>query len=137
MLLEIAMTLAMQDATTVCQQQYGGRTTCETTRNTAGMDAYNAARESAMRSQPAYAQPADPSRCAGGDWFLAGCTLGAHREAVRAREAEAQSAAARQETMRLLRAGDCSSAILSALDTGDLEFAAQVRTYCATPAPQQ
>lgn len=129
MLVEMAFALALaQDSTTSCRT-FGGQTVCETTRN-AGWDAYNRARESAMRSN-APDQPLDPDRCAGGDWWLSGCTRGQHNAAREREQTQARVRESRERVMTLLRAGDCPAAVNAALETGDLQFATDVRAFCA------
>lgn len=111
MIAELLFSLALaQDTTTTCQPNAAGQVVCRSV-NRDG-------REPNMR-------------CAGGDWLLAGCTIGAHREAREAREAQQRAASAHQQTMDFLRAGDCSAAINAALGTGDLQFATEVRSFCA------
>lgn len=135
MLLELAMALIIQDSRTICRE-FGGQVTCDTTRQQTGMDAYNAAREASAR-QTRPATRADDMACAGGDWWMVDCSLGAHREAVRLRDARRQAEAGRAQAMDHLRAGDCQAAVNAALGTNDLEFATQVRSFCAaTPPPQ-
>lgn len=116
MLLELAMVLAVQNSTTTCQPNAAGQVVCATKEN--GAEA--------------------TGRCARGDWFLAGCTRGEHDEAREARAAQQRAAEARQRTMTLLQGGDCAGAVREALATGDLQFATDVRTFCAAaPAPAQ
>lgn len=131
--LVFAAALLTQDSTTTCST-LGGQVTCNTHQNTTPFDAYNAARESAIRNAPPPrpATEADQLECAGGDWWLVGCSRGAHNEAVRIRDERARQAAARDRVMALLRQGDCQGAVTAALDTGDLGFATEVRTFCAT-----
>lgn len=145
MLIEFAMVLAIQTQTTTCQTNFG-ITTCNTFQplqpppvQGPDPDAFNRGLLNGMAMAPRRAAvPADAMRCAGGDWFLAGCTLGAHREAVRLRDANNNRQAAQDRAMGLLRAGDCAGATAAALDTGDLDFATQVRAFCAAgnAAPQ-
>jgi hypothetical protein len=123
MILELAMAFVLQTQTTTCNTVFG-TTTCTTQAPLLPPP---------PPSRPRAPVPADELRCAGGDWLLAGCTIGAHREAVRIRDARQAATTARERAMALLRQGDCQGAVLAALDTGDLNFATQVRTFCTTP----
>ena len=114
--------------------------TCNTTENRSGYDAYNAARDAAAARAAAQrpSEPRSPTECAGGDWWLIGCSRGAHDDALRARAQQQRSAAARDRAMTLLRSNDCQGAVNAALDTGDLQFATDVRAFCAAaPQPAQ
>lgn len=139
MLLELAMIAAMQDSTTTCRNLLGGTVQCQTQQNNTPWDAYNAARESQMRTQQPQPQaPRDTAQCARGDWFLIGCTISQHDEAEQLVVRQRRAVAARDRAMSLLRDGDCAGAVRSALDTGDLQFATEVRTFCAAaPAAPQ
>lgn len=113
MLLELVLAFAIQETTTTCAPDAAGQVVCRSKGEVRGPDA----------------------RCAGGDWLLAGCTIGDHREAREARAAQQRATAARERAMSFLRGGDCQGAVNAALDTGDLAFATQVRTFCSTPSP--
>lgn len=126
----LAVVALSQDSTTNCTA-FGMQVTCRTTEQPSGLDAYNAAREAAARSAPAPRVAGPDPACAGGDWLIAGCSYGAHREAREAREAQQRVSAARAETMRLLQAGDCQGAVRASLQTNDLSFAREVRDFCA------
>lgn len=140
MILALALGLAMQAQTTTCNTAFG-TTTCNTYRPASppapanGFDSYIAARNAAGANRgerPA----ADPEDCADGLWLLA-CTRGQHEAALAVRNRRIRADAAREETMSLLQAGDCTGAVRAALGTGDLEFATQVRTFCASATPPQ
>lgn len=105
----LAITAFAQDSTTNCRPDASGQVVCTT-------------RE--RRDGPNMA-------CAGGDWWLVGCSAGAHREAREARDAQQRSAGARERAMTLLQANDCAGAQREALGSGDLNFAREVRAYCA------
>lgn len=146
MFIELAMALAIQTQTTTCNTVYG-TTTCNTHTPTPlpsvqgpDPDAFGRAMRESTNSMPTYPvrrdPPAtrDPGRCAGGDWFLNSCSLGAHQEAVRLRAEQQRLTAARERVMDMLRQGDCAGATAAALDTGSLDFATQVRAYCSAGA---
>lgn len=111
-LLIVAALSMPQDTRTTCQPNAAGQVVCDTKGPQRGPD----------------------MSCAGGDWLIAGCSYGAHREAREAREAQQRAATARDRAMALLRQDDCRGAVNAALDTGDLRFATEVRAFCATPA---
>lgn len=112
MLLEMVFAAALigQDSTTTCEPNAAGQVVCRT-------------RE---RSR------APTARCAGGDWLLAGCTLGEHRAARDARANQVQAQTSRERVIALLRSGDCAAATSAALDAGDIRLAADVRAFCSS-----
>lgn len=140
MILEFAMALAIQTQTTTCSTSFG-ITTCNTQAPfpapppiQSDPNAFNRGLMSGANMFPLRSPaPREPGRCAGGDWFLIGCTRTMHNDAVAEREARLTSQAARTRAMGLLRDGDCRGALAAALDTGDLDFATQVRAFCSTP----
>lgn len=114
LVLVFAMLLAAEGATTTCAVGAAGEFTCAT-------------RDSSSAPNMA---------CAGNDWLIAGCTFGSHREAREARAAQQRVIGAREATMNFLRAGDCEAAVGTALETGDLRFATDVRAFCSAGARQ-
>jgi hypothetical protein len=110
-LLEMVFATALigQNSTTTCEPNAAGQVVCQTRERTRDTGA----------------------RCAGGDWLLAGCTIGEHRAAREARAAETQATTSRERVIALLRSGDCAGATSAALDTGDIRLAADVRAFCS------
>lgn len=131
MFIELLLAIALQDSTTTCSTAFG-QTTCRT-RGEAQQASPTGAMNSTINSLNQLAPRAQrsPEACAGGDWFLAGCTLGEHREAVRLRDAAATATDLRGEVILLVRDGNCLGAINAALDGGDLGLATEVRNFCA------
>jgi len=90
-----------------------------------------------MNSMPDFrsARPAEarsPEACAGGDWWLIDCSRAERDQAVRFRDG-------RRRAMEMLQQGDCQGAVAAALGTNDLDFATQVRSFCAAgsaPTPK-
>lgn len=81
------------------------------------------------------ASPPRNETCAGRDWLLAGCTLGAHREAVARVQQRESSAALRLRVSGMLADDDCAGASRAALAGGDISLAREVREFCAAPKP--
>lgn len=146
MILELALVAAIQTQTTTCST-VAGITTCNSyappvmapppplqfpqPNNNAFQNGVDLGRS--MRA--AQAVPLDPARCARGDWLFSGCSRGEHDAARAQRDRQQRAQAARDETMGLLQTGDCEGAVRASLGTGDLDFAGQVRAYCASPSP--
>jgi hypothetical protein len=79
-------------------------------------------------------QPAQPERCAGGDWLIAGCTVGEHR-AAKDRAAAAKILEARRKAVGLAIAeGRCDDALKIALTDGDLDLAERIKSLCRAPS---